>query len=56
MLIPKSNGLITCSDFVSLISKCKCGPPDPPVSPEKAIISPFFRIKASVLGNKFPVS
>ena len=39
---PKSKTFKACSDLVSLISKCKCGPPDPPVFPENAIRSPFF--------------
>ena len=36
-----NSGLIGCSDLVSLISKCKWGPEDPPVLPEYAIISPL---------------
>ena len=39
IVIPKSIGLIIFSDLVSLISKCKCGPPELPEFPESAIIS-----------------
>ena len=39
---PNKSGLIGCSDSVSLISKCKCGPPELPEFPERAITCPFF--------------
>ncbi len=48
---PKNIGLITNSDLVSLISKCKCGPSDEPVLPESAINCPFVTGNSPGFGN-----
>ena len=42
ILNPNCKGLIGCSVLVSLISKCKCAPPLPPLFPDKAITSSFL--------------
>ena len=56
MGIPNINTLIACSDFVSLISKWRCGPPEPPVFPDRAIISPFLTAISPESGYQFIVN